>query len=161
MTIAFAAYALALLVALLVAGSLSDHIGRRLVLISSMVVELASMAMFLIAPDIGWVIDVRVVHGLASGAATSAFTASIVELAPSTHKIATTANTIVFIVFTALGGVMVLGTAAVIFSSETASQRPGAPRSLIPRVSIPHRARREFLAPFRSTSPPGCSRDCS
>src|ERR1700722_12903115 len=52
LTVAFAAYAFALVVAILVAGSLSDFIGRRPVLIGSLVVEFAAMIMFLFAPDI-------------------------------------------------------------------------------------------------------------
>src|SRR3954463_10683209 len=56
LTIAFAAYALGLLAALLVAGSLSDHIGRRPVLVGALVVEFGAMIMFVFAPNIGWVI---------------------------------------------------------------------------------------------------------
>lgn len=170
LTIAFAVYSLALLAALLTTGSLSDHIGRRPVLIGAVLVELAAMVMFLVAPDIGWVIAARVVQGLATGAATSAFTASIVELAPARHKrlgtvigsvaptgglglgalltgaaiqFSTAANTIVF---TALSIIMVLGTAVVAFSGETVSRAPGAFRSLAPQVAVPAAARREFAA---------------
>jgi MFS family permease len=170
LTIAFAVYSLALLAALLTTGSLSDHIGRRPVLIGAVLVELVAMVMFLVAPDIGWVIAARVVQGLATGAATSAFTASIVELAPARHKrlgtvigsvaptgglglgalltgaaiqFSTAANTIVF---TALSVIMVLGTAVVVFSAETVSRAPGAIRSLAPQVAVPAAARREFAA---------------
>jgi MFS family permease len=170
LTIAFAVYSLALLAALLTTGSLSDHIGRRPVLIGAVLVELVAMVMFLVAPDIGWVIAARVVQGLATGAATSAFTASIVELAPARHKrlgtvigsvaptgglglgalltgaaiqFSTAANTIVF---TVLSVVMVLGTAVVLFSAETVSREAGAIRSLVPRVAVPAAARREFSA---------------
>jgi MFS family permease len=82
LTIAFAAYAFALVVALLFFGSLSDFIGRRPVLIGALLVELGSMVMFLFAPSIGWIIAARVVQGLATGAATSTFSASLLELAP-------------------------------------------------------------------------------
>src|ERR1700709_615752 len=63
LTIAFAAYALALVVALVVVGSLSDFVGRRPVLIGALAVELAAMVMFIFAPNIGWVIAARVVQG--------------------------------------------------------------------------------------------------
>src|ERR1700710_388695 len=56
LTVAFAAYAIGLLASLLVVGSLSDHIGRRPVLIGSLVVELVAMLMFVFAGDITWVI---------------------------------------------------------------------------------------------------------
>ncbi|MEV6171631.1 MFS transporter [Streptomyces sp. NPDC051954] len=170
LTIAFAAYALGLLAALLVAGSLSDHIGRRPVLIGSLLVELAAMLMFVFAPNIGWVIAARTIQGIATGAATSAFSASVVEHAPERSKklgmIITsiapagglglgallTGVAVQFsshasvIVFSALAGIMVIGTAVAVFSAETVSTRPGAARSLIPRVSVPRAARREFAA---------------
>src|SRR3954462_13856784 len=59
LTIAFSVYALGLLAALLVGGSLSDHVGRRRVLLGALVGELASMVVFLLAPTITWVIVAR------------------------------------------------------------------------------------------------------
>lgn len=170
LTVAFASYALGLLAALLVAGSLSDHIGRRPVLVGSLLVELGAMLMFVFAPDIGWVIAARTIQGIATGAATSAFSASVVENAPERHKKLGTIITSIApagglglgalltgaavqfsshataIVFTALAAVMVVGTAVAAFSAETVSRRPEAARTLIPRVSIPRAARGEFLA---------------
>ncbi|MET8627600.1 MFS transporter [Kitasatospora sp. NPDC004669] len=170
LTVAFAAYAIGLLTALLVTGSLSDHIGRRPILIGSLLVELASMVMFAVAPNIGWVIAARTIQGIATGAATSAFSASVVEHAPERHKRLGTVVTSVapagglglgalltgaavqvssragLIVFTTLAVIMAAGTAIEVFSHETAPGKPGAARSLIPRVSVPTAARREFMA---------------
>ncbi|WP_225828628.1 MFS transporter [Streptomyces naphthomycinicus] len=170
LTVAFAAYAVGLLAALLVAGSLSDHIGRRPVLIGSLLAELGAMLMFVFAPDIGWVIAARTLQGIATGAATSAFSASIVEHAPERHRRLATIVTSIApagglglgalltgaavqfsghateIVFTALAVIMVVGTGIAAFSTETAATRPGAGRSLIPRVTVPQAARREFVA---------------
>jgi MFS family permease len=170
LTVAFASYALGLLAAVLVAGSLSDHIGRRPVLVGSLLVELGAMLMFVFAPDIGWVIAARTIQGIATGAATSAFSASVVEHAPERHKKLGTIITSIApagglglgalltgaavqfsshataIVFTALAAIMVLGTGVAAFSAETVSRRPEAARTLIPRVSIPRAARGEFLA---------------
>ena len=56
LTVAFAIYAITLLVTLLIAGSLSDHIGRRPVLIGALALEVVSMLLFLFAQDIGWII---------------------------------------------------------------------------------------------------------
>ena len=70
LTVAFAAYAIALLVTLLVVGSLSDFIGRRPVLIASLALEVVAMLMFVFATDITAVIVARVVQGIATGAAT-------------------------------------------------------------------------------------------
>lgn len=168
LTIAFAAYAFALVVALVVAGSLSDFLGRRPVLIGALAVELVSMLMFLFASNIGWVIAARVVQGLATGAATSAFSASLLELAPTRfRKVAAIVGgaapagglglgallagvAVQFstgasgIVFSALAVVMVLGALVAIFSMETVNRQAGALRSLTPRIAIPQAARREF-----------------
>jgi MFS family permease len=170
LTIAFAAYAIGLLVALLVVGSLSDFIGRRPVLIGAISVELAAMVMFVLAPNIEWVIAARVVQGLATGAASSAFSASIIELAPArfaklgaiiggtapagglglgallTGVAVQFSSAATSIAFGSLAVIMVLGGLVAIFSKETVSPRAGALRSLAPRVRIPRAARREFGA---------------
>jgi MFS family permease len=169
LTLAFAVYALALLSAVLVGGSLSDHLGRRPVLLAALVGELAAMAVFLAAPDIGWVVVARVVQGLATGLGTSAFSAAIVEHAPAGLKRLGTSFTgtaaagglgvgalltgaaVQFtgdpnaLVFGVLAGVMVVGFVVVLLTGETVSPRPGALRSLDPRISLPAQVRREFL----------------
>jgi hypothetical protein len=168
LTIAFAAYAIALVAALVVAGSLSDFVGRRPVLIGALVVELGAMLMFLVAPNIGWIIAARVVQGLATGAATSTFSASLLELAPERAKklgaiiggaapagglgigallagfavqFSHAASTIVF---ASLAVVMVLGALVAVLSRETVSRQVGALRSLAPRIVVPFAARKEF-----------------
>ncbi|MEV8512296.1 MFS transporter [Dactylosporangium sp. NPDC051484] len=170
LTVAFAAYAFGLLASLLVVGSLSDHVGRRPVLIGALVVELAAMLMFVFAPGIGWVIAARIVQGVATGAATSAFTAALVELAPPGHKrlggilgavapagglglgALLTGAAVQFtheanlIVFTSLAVIMALGTVTAALSAETVSRRPGAVAALRPQVSVPRPARPDFLA---------------
>ncbi|HMH58323.1 MAG TPA: MFS transporter [Galbitalea sp.] len=170
LTIAFAAYAFGLVAAILVAGSLSDFIGRRPVLIGALAIELVSMLMFIVAPNIGWVIAARVVQGLATGGATSAFAASLLELAPAKFRnlgavigaaapagglglgallagIAVQFTTEAsVIVFTGLASIMVLGGLVAIFARETVARRPGGVRSLQPRIVIPAAARGEFAA---------------
>lgn len=170
LTIAFAIYAITLLATLLVAGSLSDHIGRRPVLISALVVETIAMALFAFAPNIGWIIAARAIQGIATGATTSAFTAAIVELAPARHKklgtlISSTAplgglalgafltgcaiqftHSPSVLIFSFLAVVFILGTILVIFTGETVERRPGAIDSLVPRLSVPRAAHHEFSA---------------
>jgi len=170
LTVAFAAYAFGLVAAILVAGSLSDFIGRRPVLIGALAVELISMVVFIFAPNIGWVIAARVIQGLATGGATSAFAASLLELAPARAKnlgaiigaaapagglglgallagvavqFSTEASAIVF---SGLAAIMVFGGLVAIFARETVVRQPGALRSLQPRIAIPPAARREFAA---------------
>lgn len=170
LTVAFSVYAVALLAALLVAGSLSDHLGRRPVLLAALVGETVAMVMFLLAPSIGWVVAARAVQGLATGLGTTAFSAAIVEHAPphlkklagglSAASVAgglglgalltgaairwtPDANAVTFAVLT---GLMVLALAFVAATPETGTRRPGARRSLVPSVSVPSGARGEFLA---------------
>ena len=170
LTLAFAVYAVGFLSALLTAGSLSDYVGRRPVLIGALVIQVASNVLFLVAPGIGWVIAGRIVQGVASGAATAAFTAALVELAPPNRKrlgtilgsvsltgglavgsllaglaiqLTTTANSIIFVVLTIL---TIVGIVVIALSAETVTRAPGALRSLVPRVAIPPATRREFAA---------------
>jgi MFS family permease len=170
LTIAFATYSIGLLAALLVVGRLSDYAGRRPVLIVALAVELLAMLMFVFAPGIGWVIAARAVQGIATGAATSAFTASIVEHAPERRKkLATIIGSVApagglglgalltgvavqftrhasLIVFAVLAVIMAVGAVVTALSAETAAARPGAARSLVPHVAVPRAARREFTA---------------
>ncbi|SER29699.1 MFS transporter [Arthrobacter sp. OV608] len=170
LTIAFSIYALGLLASLLVGGSLSDHIGRRPVMLAALYGELASMLVFLFAPSITWLILARALQGLATGLATSAFNAAIVEQAPAHLKkfagalagasvagglgigallagvavqFSPDANTLIF---AALSGVMVLAIAFVGRTGETTAKRPGALRSLTPRLELPAGIRGEFYA---------------
>src|SRR4051812_9095829 len=169
LTVAFAIYAVTLLITLLIAGSLSDHIGRRPVLIGALALQVVAMLIFLFAPDIGWIIGARSVQGVATGAAMSTFTAALVELAPERHKklgatIGSTAPVggiaigafltglaVQFVpqpttlVFVALALLFVAGILVVVASPETVERRPGAVRSLIPRLLVPRAARREFV----------------
>ncbi|MFF2050799.1 MFS transporter [Leifsonia sp. NPDC058194] len=168
LTVAFAIYAVTLLITLLVAGSLSDHIGRRPVLIGALALQVVAMLMFLFASDIGWIIAARSVQGVATGAAMSTFTAALVELAPERQKklgatIGSTAPvggialgaffTGLAVQFTSAPTTLVFVTLALLFaagilvvaaSPETVRRRAGAVRSLVPRLVIPRAARGEF-----------------
>jgi predicted MFS family arabinose efflux permease len=170
LTVAFAIYAVTLLITLLIAGSLSDHIGRRPVLIGALVLQIASMLVFLFAQDIGWIIGARALQGVGTGAAMSTFTAALVELAPERQKKlgATVGSTApvgglaigafltglavqfvpqpTTVVFVTLAALFAAGILVIVGSPETVRRRPGAVRSLIPRLVIPSEARREFLA---------------
>ncbi len=167
-TVAFGVYAIGLLGSLLVFGRLSDHVGRRPLLIGALALELGAMVLFLVSPDIGWLIVARVVQGVATGAATSAFSAAIVELAPPARKglgtilssvapagglgagavlagaIAQFDHAAQATVWTALVVVMSAGTVLALFVPETSERRAGARRSLRPRVGVPSSVRSRF-----------------
>ncbi|OON42122.1 hypothetical protein BTJ39_02925 [Izhakiella australiensis] len=80
LTVAFAAYAITLLLTLLVAGRLSDHTGRRPVILAALLLAALSMALFLCAGSIGWLIAARLVLGIASGLAASTLSAAIIDI---------------------------------------------------------------------------------
>jgi predicted MFS family arabinose efflux permease len=81
-TVVFAAYVLGTLLALVLFGDLSDHIGRRAVLTIAVGWAAVSTGLFLAATDIGVLIAARVASGVATGLATGTATAGLVELQP-------------------------------------------------------------------------------
>jgi len=81
-TVVFAAYVAGTLFVLVALGDLSDHTGRRLVLMIAVACAAASTALFLAATSIGWLIAARVVSGTGTGFATGTATAALAELQP-------------------------------------------------------------------------------
>jgi MFS family permease len=170
LSVAFAVYAFALIVALLIIGSLSDHVGRRPVILGAIGLEFIGMTLLLVAPNIGVVILGRVIQGIATGAATGAMSAALTELAPEGRKrlgtvigglipaaglavgalatgfIVQFTTMPIVIIFVALDVIFYLGLMLVLFSPESGTVRPGAIRSLIPHMAIPVAARKEFVA---------------
>src|ERR1700742_2866145 len=68
-TIIFGIYALAVLGALLVAGRLSDHIGRRPVLIAATLAQAVAMIVLGTADGVSGLLIGHVIQGLSTGAA--------------------------------------------------------------------------------------------
>ncbi|MEV6677507.1 MFS transporter [Streptomyces erythrochromogenes] len=168
-TVVFSAYTLALLAALLTTGALSDHLGRRPVLVGSLLLEAVAMVAFASAGGADSLIAARVLQGLATGAASSAAGAALVDLdAPGhpgrsalTNSIAPAVGMAAGVlaatllvrhapgptvtVYLALALVFLLQAAAIALSPETTRPHPGAWRSLRPRVAVSPPARRAFL----------------
>src|SRR5580693_1099207 len=71
-TVIFGVYAVAVLLSLLVFGALSDHVGRRPVLITALVVHAGVMLEFAFAGNVELLLVARVLQGLATGAALGA-----------------------------------------------------------------------------------------
>lgn len=78
----FAVYAIALLLALLTAGSLSDHIGRRPVVIGGLLLLAGSMVLFWHADSVATLVLARILQGAASGVLIAALSAAALDLAP-------------------------------------------------------------------------------
>lgn len=176
LTAVFAVYALALLIALLTVGGLSDHVGRRPVLIAALLAEAGAMVAFLTADGVGPLLLARAVQGLATGAATGAISAGLVDLQPASRRVrqlgalvnsvaptgglaagalgaglfvryTSTPTTSVFVLLTA---VFVLLAAAMALLPEPVAPRRGRGRdalvSLRPQVAVPRPVRGAFAA---------------
>jgi predicted MFS family arabinose efflux permease len=85
-TLIFSAYVGTLIPSLLLAGPLSDAIGRRRVLLPAVGVALAGAVCFALADGTGWLFAARAVQGVAVGAASGALTAALVELEPNGNR---------------------------------------------------------------------------
>jgi MFS family permease len=170
LTIVFAVYAIALLLTLVTAGGLSDHVGRRPVLAASLLLDAVAMVVFLAADGVGELLVARVLQGIATGAASGAIGAGLVDLAPPDRpRLAAVVNSAApnvglavgallagvivqyapaptTLIFALLAAAFVVLTVVVWFLSETVSRRPGALASLRPQVGVPTPIRRQFVA---------------
>ncbi len=81
-TLVFAAYVAALVPSLLIAGPLSDAVGRPVVLLPAVIVAGVGAAIFGLADATAWLFVGRVVQGIAIGAASGALTAALTETEP-------------------------------------------------------------------------------
>jgi MFS family permease len=167
LTAVFAVYALAVLITLLVFGSLSDYLGRRPVIIATLALNIGACALFLTAHGVGLLFAARVLQGIAVGAATGALGAALIDLQPGGSGLAPVVNagaTIFGLAVGALGasGLVQYGPApthlvwwlllgafsvaipGILMMRESAARHPGVLASLRPRVKVPARARSTF-----------------
>ena len=161
----FAVYAFSLLASLLTLGSLSDHLGRRPVILGAIVFELLSLVLFLFADSLGWLVAARLVQGAATGVALSALGAAIMDSDRHRAPLINSAVPMFGMAVGALGSSLMVafapaplhGVYAVVILllavqgwycrslPETGVQRPGAWASMRPRVAVPPAARSAFL----------------
>lgn len=161
----FGIYAVALLGSLLIAGRLSDHVGRRPVLIVATLVQALVMLMFATANGVTALMLARVVQGVATGAALGAVGAGMLDLDKArgpvanavTPPLGTSAGGLVAglfvhylpapttLVYVALAAVFVLQAVGVTFIAETVTPRAGAIASLKPQFGLPAAARAPML----------------
>jgi MFS family permease len=164
-TVIFAAYVLSLLAALLTVGSLSDFIGRRPAIVAALVLNVVSMAMFMTANAEAALIAARALQGFATGLATAALGAAILDNDRSRGPILNSITAFCGLTAGSLGGailvtyapdprqlvyVVLLGLSAaeafvLWFMPETADMRAGAIASLRPHVNVPAQAKQAML----------------
>ena len=82
LTSVFAIYALALLLALLIAGAVSDHAGRRPTLLFALGLEMIGMLLFAQAGSVVWLFVARTIQGVATGIAMGSISAALLDLQP-------------------------------------------------------------------------------
>ncbi len=164
-TIVFGVYALAVLAALLTVGSLSDHVGRRPVLIGAILLQAVALVVFATAEGVPALLAARVAQGLSTGAAVGALGAGLLDL---NRTRATVANGVGSIAGTAIGaigsgllvqflpapthliyltllGMLVLQAIGVTLMPESSARAAGALASLRPQLGLPRPARRPLL----------------
>ena len=165
LTVVFGVYAFSLLLALLTTGSLSDHIGRRPVIVGGLALEIVAMLIFADADSVRMLILARVLQGFATGAATSALGAAILDASRTRGPLVNTLSPLLGMGVGALGtsllvqyapapmrlvyflmlAVFLLQAVGVWLLPETVSSRPGTLASLVPRVRVPQAARAAML----------------
>jgi MFS family permease len=170
LTIVFAIYALGLLLALLVTGRLSDHVGRRPVILAAIAAEIIAMACFILADSTVVLYVARAVQGLATGCALGALSATLAELSegsdPALGAMVTSSAPTFGLAAGGLGSsllvqygpsplrlvywLVIIGLAAsafvVVAMRETGQRRPGTLASLKPVAGVPPEARSTFVA---------------
>jgi len=164
-TVVFGVYAVAVLLALLVVGSLSDHIGRRPVLLAALAVQVAAMVVFATASGVTELFIARVVQGLSTGSALGAVGAGMLDIdrirGTVTNAVAPILGTAtgallsgIFVQFLTVPTHLIYLVLIVIFAmqavgvwlmEETAQPRPGAWQSLRVQVALPPAVRSAFL----------------
>jgi MFS family permease len=82
LTLVYATYAFGVLATLLLAGRLSDEVGRRPVLIIAMATLAIVTVPFMLADSVVWLFVARGIQGLATGLALSAASAALLDLHP-------------------------------------------------------------------------------
>ena len=82
LTLVYATYAFGVLASLLLAGGVSDDVGRRPVLLVSLGGLIGATVLFLVADSAAWLFAARAIQGVATGAALSAASAALLDLHP-------------------------------------------------------------------------------
>jgi MFS family permease len=174
LTSVFAVYAVALLAALLVVGSISDHIGRRPTLLAALAVEILAMVAFAVADGTGWLFAARILQGFATGTAMGALSAALLDLQPESKPWlgalvgavapltglalgAVTAGLLVdhgpnptHLVYWLLIGAFVVSLLVVLAAPETVARTGRWRSSLRPQISVPEHLRTPFIAALPS-----------
>ncbi|MFA0848437.1 MFS transporter [Curtobacterium sp. WHRI 8282] len=164
----FAIYVAGLLASLLVAGRLSDHVGRKPVLVVGGLGVALSLGLFAMADGVVALIVDRIVQGVSVGLLIGALGAALIDNSLERHPtMAGVLNGVIppialatgamssgalvqwgpapeQLVYLLFGALLVLLVLALFVVPEQVQRRPGAFRSLRPTISVPRSSRRLF-----------------
>jgi len=164
----FAIYVAGLLASLLVAGRLSDHVGRKPVLVVGGLGVALSLGLFAMADGVVALIVDRIVQGVSVGLLIGALGAALIDNSLERHPtMAGVLNGVIppialatgamssgalvqwgpapeQLVYLLFGALLVLLVLALFVVPEQVQRRPGALRSLRPTISVPRSSRRLF-----------------
>jgi len=164
-TVVFGVYALAVLAALLIFGRLSDHVGRRPVLLVTLAVQAVSLVVFTTAGGVPELLAARIIQGVSSGAALGAIGAGMLDI---DRPRGTLANAVspgmgsglgsigsalavrylpapTHLIYLVLLGVIVVQGVGVALMRETVTRSRGALSSLLPEIRLPRTVRAHIL----------------
>ncbi|WP_030910536.1 MFS transporter [Streptomyces sp. NRRL F-5126] len=162
----FGVYAGSVLVGLLALGELSNHVGRRPVLLAALAGQAVAVLLFATASSFEPFFIGRVVQGVAAGAALGTLGAAMIDLHRRHGTLASAAapgagtglgslvaglvvgylpwpTHLIYLVLIGVFALQAVGVLRVLDANET---RPGVLASLRPAMTVPRAARRAFLA---------------
>jgi MFS family permease len=168
LTAIFAVYSVAVLITLLVFGSVSDYVGRRPVIVAALAINMGGCALFLEAHGVGLLVVARLLQGAAVGTGIGALGAAMIDLQPSGSSLASVATSAgnsvgqstgalstsllaqygpapTQLIWWLLLGGFVIAMAGILVMPESGTRRPGVLASLRPRVGVPRQARVRFM----------------
>ena len=170
LTAIYASYAFGAIAALLVTWRLSDHLGRRPVLLLALILDVAGMLMFIVADGVTLLFVGRLVVGVATGIAVGALSAWLIDLQPADNpRLGSLMSGVAVIlglglgafvsgvlvqyapyplqlVYWLLAGAYVLAAVGIAVVADPIERRTGWLASLRPVVGVPRGARSMFVA---------------
>ncbi len=168
LTAIYSVYAAGALLALLITGRLPDYLGRKAVVTLALVAQIGGMATFIGGDSVAALYFARIVQGAATGVATGAISAWLLDLQPPENpRFGSVVGGVALIiglgagavgssalvqyapfplrlVYWLLAGVYALGLGLLPFIPDVSERRPGALPSMRPRVGVPREARATF-----------------
>lgn len=164
-TLIFASYAFTMVATFLTVARLSDHLGRRPMILVALFMNAVSLVLFVIGGSVAILIAARLVQGVAIGIGMTTLGATILDtdrlrgpiLNSVTAFVGLTVGSLLggalvswapfpmHLVFIVLLIIMLTEAIALILVPETITRKAGAWRALVPNVSIPAAALPEVL----------------